>query len=165
MDTIEPDPSEPSPTPDLGRGARLKAAVTEAHVVLDLLLAPHIKELGLTVGEADVLTILHLNPSPLLPGEIAAQLNITGPGATGRLNSLERQGHIKRLPNPDDGRSVTVHLTKRGEDLASAAIEQKNSTIDNALIGDLGEDTADDLIEQLSDLVALTVARLGDGDR
>ncbi len=157
MNPTEPDTNQP---PALGRGARLKAAVTEAHVVLDLLLAPAIKELGLTIGEADVLTVLSLNPDPLLPGEIAAQLNITGPGATGRLNGLERRGYIKRLPNPEDGRSVTVHLTESGEALARAVIEKKNATIDNALVDEIGDATADDLTEQLESLIALIVSNL-----
>lgn len=149
----------------MGRGAKLKGAVTEAHVVLDLLLAPAIKELGLSIGEADVLTVLYLNPDPLLPGEIAAQLNITGPGATGRLNSLERRNYIQRLPNPDDGRSVTVHLTGPGEELASTVIEKKNSTIDDALIGRIGEYAADDLTKQLNDLIALIVSRLNEAEK
>ena len=34
-----------------------------------------------------------------------------------RLGRLERRGHAERVPNPDDGRSYLIRLTKKGEQL------------------------------------------------
>jgi len=138
----------------LGRGAKLKAAVTEAYVVLDLLLATEIKALGLSVGEADVLTILYLNPEPVMPGQIADQLNITGAGTTGRLNNLEQRGYLQRVPNPDDGRSVHVHLTGRGRKQAEVVIRTKNTAIVNSLVERLGDEAIDDVVDGLNRVIA-----------
>lgn len=151
------EPTDPSATErrKLDRGAQLKAAVTEAHVVLTLLLTDDMRPLGLTVGEADVLTIACLNPEPLSPSEIAAQLNITGPGATGRLNALERRDLVSRVPNPDDGRRLTVHLTPAGRQLAENVIERKNAVIDRTLVDRLGPEPTDELVRRLTEVITL----------
>ena len=144
----------------LGHGAALKRAVTEAHVVLNLLIAQHIKALGLTIGEADVLTIIMVNVEPIRPSQIAAQLNITSAGATGRLKGLERRGLITRVKNPDDGRSVTIHLTDSGTIMAATVIELKDSAIEGDVVGKLGKATCNDLTIGLDRLVAVVAEGL-----
>jgi DNA-binding MarR family transcriptional regulator len=48
------------------------------------------------------------------PGEIAAWLHMSPSGITGRLDTLERRGFIRRLPSPADRRKVIVELTEEG---------------------------------------------------
>lgn len=141
----------------LGQGAALKRAVTEAHKLLDDLVANDMAALGLTIAEADVLTVVYVCDYAPVPGEVADWLSLTGAGATGRLNTLERRGLLERLPNPADGRSVTIHLTSEGTELAAAVIDAKDSAVMTTLVDRVGPETAAALTESLDALS--TVAR------
>ena len=44
-------------------------------------------------------------------------------GPFGRLKALEKRGFIRRLPNPDDARSMLVALTPEGRELIDRAVE------------------------------------------
>jgi DNA-binding MarR family transcriptional regulator len=48
------------------------------------------------------------------PSEIAAWAQMSPSGITGRLDSLERRGFIRRLPSAADRRKVIVELTEEG---------------------------------------------------
>jgi DNA-binding MarR family transcriptional regulator len=49
------------------------------------------------------------------PGELAEELEISSGAMTSRLDTLERQGYIRRLPDPDDRRGIVVELTPEGK--------------------------------------------------
>jgi DNA-binding MarR family transcriptional regulator len=61
----------------------------------------------------NVLTVLQAAGRPLLPSTIADRLLVSRPTVTGILDSLERQGHVRRLPHPGDGRMRLVEITPR----------------------------------------------------
>jgi DNA-binding MarR family transcriptional regulator len=48
------------------------------------------------------------------PGEIAAWQQMSPSGITGRLDTLEKHGFVRRLPSPADRRKVIVELTEEG---------------------------------------------------
>jgi DNA-binding MarR family transcriptional regulator len=43
---------------------------------------------------------------------------VTGPKVSGLLDSLERQGRVRRTEHPDDRRRVLVEITERGRQVA-----------------------------------------------
>lgn len=139
----------------VGAGAQLKRAVTEAHQLMSDLVAQEVEALGVTAADADVLTVIFVADYDPVPGEIAAWLGLTGAGATGRLNNLERRGLLERRRNPKDGRSVTLHLTDVGRDLATAVVEAKNTTVMTALIDRIGQAEAAALVSDLDTLSEL----------
>lgn len=47
---------------------------------------------------------------PVSPKQIAAHLNLTSGTATALLDRLEGAGYTRRLPNPEDRRSVLIEL-------------------------------------------------------
>lgn len=49
--------------------------------------------------------------------EIAERLQITHHACVGLINRTEKQGWIYRKPNPDDRRSIFIHLTDSGLDI------------------------------------------------
>ena len=108
---------------DIGRGATVKGLVTEAAKLLSDLAANDLAALDLNVGEADVLTVLGVAKQDVMPSDLSDWLSITGAGTTGRLNALERRGLIERRKNPNDGRSVTIHLTREGRRLAAKVLD------------------------------------------
>lgn len=54
------------------------------------------------------------NGQPVTISEIANKICVTLAAVTHQINTLEKQGLIKRLPSGDDRRFVIIELTKRG---------------------------------------------------
>ncbi|MBI3884224.1 MAG: MarR family transcriptional regulator [Opitutae bacterium] len=53
-------------------------------------------------------------PAPSTPAELAEAAGVTRATMTGLIDTLERDGFVKRLPDPDDRRMMSVRLTARG---------------------------------------------------
>jgi len=51
---------------------------------------------------------------PLTPTQIGERVFSSSATTTGTLDALERRGWIRRLPNPDDRRSVLIEITDEG---------------------------------------------------
>ena len=89
-------------------------------------------EFGLNIGEWSVLGALWNAGEPFRrsPGHLAKRAGLTTGAMTNRLDGLEQEGLVRRLPDPDDRRGVIVELTKEGRELwertvgAQAAKEQ-----------------------------------------
>ncbi len=93
-------------------------------------LAPHMEALfarhGLERGEFDVLATLQRNGPPyrLSPTALYRSLMVSSGGLTYRLKRLEAADLIRRLPSPDDGRSLIVELTAEGRSRVQAAFNE-----------------------------------------
>lgn len=74
-----------------------------------------LKEFGLSYPEWHVLTALR-NGGPRTPGVLARYLELSTGAMTSRLDTLEDAGLIRRVPDPDDRRSVTVEITDPGRE-------------------------------------------------
>lgn len=72
-----------------------------------------LKEFNLTYPEWHVLTPLR-NGGSRTPGVLARYLELSTGAMTSRLDKLEKDGLIRRVPDPEDRRSVMVELTEAG---------------------------------------------------
>lgn len=72
-----------------------------------------LKEFGISYPEWHVLTALR-NGGPRTPGVLARYLEVSTGAMTSRLDMLEKDGLIRRVPDPDDRRSVIVEITEAG---------------------------------------------------
>jgi len=52
---------------------------------------------------------------PRTPAELAEAAGVTRATMTGLIDTLERDGFVKREPDPDDRRMMSVRLTRAGE--------------------------------------------------
>ena len=52
---------------------------------------------------------------PMRLTEVASSLGMPLPTASDVVRRLEERGHVRRRPNPDDGRSFHLELTARGD--------------------------------------------------
>ncbi len=66
------------------------------------------------------LTLLDANPGAS-PKQLALALDIAAPKLTALLDRLQQRGLLERRPNPADGRSQCLVLTRRGQQLARDA--------------------------------------------
>lgn len=78
---------------------------------------------GITRAEFDVLSLLARTGRPMAPTELAAELLISGAGATKRLKKLGDAGLIRRETNPQDGRGALIHLSGKAQDLLRPILE------------------------------------------
>lgn len=76
-----------------------------------------LEEFGFHEGEFDVLATLRRAGEPycLSPTQLYKALLVTSGAMTHRLNRLEQEGWIERLPDPEDKRSMRVGLTSQGQ--------------------------------------------------
>jgi len=54
-------------------------------------------------------------PGPRTPAELAEAAGVTRATMTGLIDTLERDGYVKREPDPNDRRMMSVRLTTAGE--------------------------------------------------
>jgi DNA-binding MarR family transcriptional regulator len=100
---------------------------TAAHAFLHLLRAgddaihsceAYLTEHGLTQGRFVVLMQLlkkmEDSPQSHTPAELADMSGVTRATMTGLIDTLERDGLVKRVPDPVDRRMMSVRLTERG---------------------------------------------------
>lgn len=75
--------------------------------------------------EFDMLATLRRAGEPFIlsPTQLFSTLMITSGTMTHRLKALEKRGVIRRLPNPEDARSMLVALTPAGRELIDKAVE------------------------------------------
>jgi DNA-binding MarR family transcriptional regulator len=75
---------------------------------------------------------------PRTPAELADAAGVTRATMTGLIDTLERDGYVKREPDPDDRRMMSVRLTPSGEQFLLEFLPRHFKTI-AALMGTLTE--------------------------
>jgi DNA-binding MarR family transcriptional regulator len=89
-------------------------------------------ETGLQDFEYNTLHALMIRDTPghASPGALAQELGVSNAGMTGRLDGLEKQGWIKRMPGAEDRRRVDVEVTRAGAAVWRQAMELRGTAED-----------------------------------
>jgi DNA-binding MarR family transcriptional regulator len=92
-------------------------------------------ETGLQDFEYDTLHLLMIRDTPghASPSALAADLEISNAGMTGRLDALEKAGWIQRRASADDRRRVDVEVTRAGADIWRKAMELRGAGEDEVV--------------------------------
>ncbi|MYZ49648.1 MarR family winged helix-turn-helix transcriptional regulator [Propylenella binzhouense] len=108
---------DPAPVHVYGLVAQIQMRST---AFIDEVLAPY----GLVRGTYDVLTALRRAGAPycLTPKQLSQSLFLSPAGLTSRLNRLEAQHLVARLPEPSDRRTLRIQLTAAGEAVINEVI-------------------------------------------
>ncbi|CAM3451630.1 MarR family transcriptional regulator [Nocardioides dubius] len=116
-----------------------------------------LKPLGLTFARYEALVLLSFSSRGSLPlGKMGERLQVHPTSVTSIVARLVAQGHVERVPHPDDGRAVLAEITPSGR----AIVEQATKAlldIDFAL-----EALDDDRLTQLSELLRPVRRAAGD---
>lgn len=98
-----------------------QVGASDGNVVLDLfVLQQRIAELmelalaGTGVRPAEYAVYSQLGIATMAPRDLGARLGVTPSTLTGHLAAIERRGHLRKAPDPEDGRSYRVELTSTG---------------------------------------------------
>jgi DNA-binding MarR family transcriptional regulator len=85
---------------------------------LDALLKPY----GLTFARYEALVLLTFSRRGALPlSRMGERLMVHPTSVTNTIDRLERQGYVRRRPNPRDGRGVLAEITDSGRDTVERA--------------------------------------------
>ena len=90
---------------------------------------------ALRPAEFSVLRVVQRNPG-LRQRRVGEALGIQAPNLVGLVNRLARRGLVERRSNPEDGRSVALHLTEAGRallDMATTLVQRHDAHIARAL--------------------------------
>ena len=92
-------------------------------------------EVGLQEFEYDTLHHLMISDTPGLasPSALATSLEISGAGMSGRLDTLEKAGWVRRHASPDDRRRVQVEVTESGTDQWRRAMDLRGRAEDEVV--------------------------------
>ncbi|MEU6786849.1 MarR family transcriptional regulator [Nonomuraea angiospora] len=74
-------------------------------------------QVGMQDFEFETLHRLVAHGGSATPSELAAELMLSPAGMTGRLDTLEKSGLVRRLRSSEDRRRVDVELTGKGHEL------------------------------------------------
>ena len=96
--------------------------VTELYWMSYKLLERRFYHLGISASQARVLGLLHFAEKPLRPSLLATLLFQETQSITGILNRIEAHGWVRRAPDPDDRRAVSIELTPKGKEVAAEIV-------------------------------------------
>jgi DNA-binding MarR family transcriptional regulator len=80
-------------------------------------------DLGVAPGQFAPLVML-FEQDGLTQAELCRRINVEQPTMANTLDRMERDGLIKRQPDPKDRRRATVHLTERANEMRNAVMDR-----------------------------------------
>ena len=95
--------------------------LAKANQLASRFLSQKVSELNLTPVQALVLGFLN-QEDQITSAELGKKTELDSATLTGILDRLETAGLIERKSNPDDRRSIHIHLTPKGNELSREAI-------------------------------------------
>lgn len=93
----------------------------KANQLASRFLSQKVSELNLTPVQALILGFLH-QEDQISSNELGKKTELDSATLTGILDRLEAAGFVERKNNPDDRRSIRIHLTPKGHALSREAI-------------------------------------------
>jgi DNA-binding MarR family transcriptional regulator len=137
----------------------LDAALQQLAGVVETVYVNHLLEDVLGDAEeitaAQLRTLAQLASVDALPvGRIASGLKISYPAATKAVDRLVERGLAARDRDPQDARSIRVHLTERGRELIARVAQERREKLRRALERLGGERPAGALLALLEAFIA-----------
>lgn len=108
--------------------------------------------LGIKQAVLTALAVLDGAGRALTPSEIADRVLVASATMTATLDSLEQRGWVRRVPNPQDRRSVLVEITADGRAVADRALPGIR-TVENEMASVLTESERRTLVDLLDRLL------------
>lgn len=94
---------------------------------------------GMSRTALQVLTAAGSARSPMRPGQLAAQLQMTSPNMAAALRALEVHGLVTSRPDPEDKRQKFVHVTELGHRVVAENRESRHAWLRDAIERSLTE--------------------------
>lgn len=105
--------------------------LVQAYQAFEAYSAAHIKEMGLTTTQFDIVATLGNQP-PMTCKELGEKTLVSKGTMTGVLERLETKGLIEKFLNIEDGRSYKIGLSKSGDKLFKKVFPEHVEYLDKA---------------------------------
>lgn len=92
-------------------------------------------DVGLSLAKAKLLRHLHHSKEPLPLGALAERNSCVKSNVTQLMDRMEAEGLVRRIPDPDDRRSVRAQITAEGRRKYEAATRVLNAAEGDVLQG------------------------------
>ncbi|HKT56370.1 MAG TPA: MarR family transcriptional regulator [Microbacterium sp.] len=112
---------------------------------------------GLSHAALNALAVIEGAGGPLPAGEVSARMHITTGTMTSVLDTLERNGYVKRLADPSDRRRVLVDITPAAQAVLDKMLPEVQHVIAVAL-RDIDADTLQAFFDTLATVSAAIAA-------
>ena len=109
------------------------AGLVRSAFLVDAVYAQASRERGLTPQQGQLLCVLMAQPYGM--SELGAMLGLAKSSMTGLVDRTERNGLVRREPDPRDTRAVRVALTQRGQAVAEEFYAETCRRIDKLPAG------------------------------
>jgi len=86
--------------------------------------------MGLTAARASALSVLVFGGRPITLGALAQAEQVSAPTVTRLIVGMERDGLVRREPDPKDGRVVWLHATPKGAKLLHAGRRRRVAALE-----------------------------------
>ena len=90
---------------------------------------------GLSHAALNALAVIEGHGAPIAVGTVGTAMHITSGTMTSVLDTLERNGYIERLTDPDDRRRVLVDVTPAAQDVLDLLLPEVVQTTTAVLAG------------------------------
>jgi DNA-binding MarR family transcriptional regulator len=103
---------------------------------------------GLSHAALNALAVIEGAGGPVPAGQVSTQMHISTATMTSVLDTLERNGHIRRQPDPADRRRVLVDITPAAQALLNQVLPEVQQIV-TATLSPLGEQALHTLLGAL----------------
>jgi len=143
--------------------ARVFRELEDVGGLAEALVASVARRHGLSHAALNALAIIEGNGAPVPTGTVGAQMHITTGTMTSVLDTLERNGYIERLTDPDDRRRVLVDVTPAAQAVLDGLLPEVVQTTTAALAGFSPRELADflDTLGRVRQAIAAVPSDLG----
>ena len=157
---MDPENTPPADGGEQPVGAALRQALRQLETAQRHLRAAVALDAGIGISELSALEALAESPG-LTPKWLGLELSLTTGAVTALLDRLAKAGHLDRVSNPQDRRSVLLQLTDSGTALLAAVDERYGAVSVEVLrasprLGD--EEVVEDLARAAAVITAHTIA-------
>ncbi len=95
-----------------------------------------VRRAGVALDRAGSVVLGHLAcQDGLRVGELATILGVDAPTVTRKVQHLEREGWVRRSPDPDDRRAHRLHVTARGHQVLQRLLAARRASLTEVLAG------------------------------
>ncbi|AZZ52926.1 MULTISPECIES: MarR family winged helix-turn-helix transcriptional regulator [Rathayibacter] len=153
---MDPENTPPADGGEQPAGAALRQALRQLETAQRHLRAAVALDAGIGISELSALEALAESPG-LTPKWLGLELSLTTGAVTALLDRLAKAGHLDRVSNPQDRRSVLLQLTDSGTALLAAVDERYGAVSVEVLRASprLGEE---EVVEDLARAAAVITA-------
>jgi len=101
----------------------------------EALIASVARRHGLSHAALNALAVIEGNGAPMTAGAVGAHMHITSGTMTSVLDTLERNGYVQRLADPDDRRRVLVDVTAEAQAVLNRLLPEVVQTTTAVMAG------------------------------